>query len=152
MAGLENEALPCESSTDDPPPLKNDMNLQQKIEEMIEKKIERFDTPYDAKVEVLPSMAAYHTSFTKVENRYDHPLAKATEMPEGPAYQDTSTKRLLNVCYKHRKVQYPLAGVVGLIGDQSVSIAPHLAGTDLLSLISLVRSNAIVRSPRSRLH
>lgn len=92
----------------------------QKVEEMIDKKIANFDTPYDAKTEAPPNMAAYHPSFAKVEEYYENLLKAAIETLEDSKYHDAVTQRLLEDALRRRKVQYGQDRILGLVGDSGV--------------------------------
>lgn len=118
------------------------------IEALIDQKIESFDTPYDSSTEALPRMAAYHPSFAKVEDQYEHLLAAAAEMLESSKYHDVNTQRFLSETLKHRKVKYPPSQTLGLIGDSGVGESSHPS-----DLRKSLRKQAKARSStRSSMH
>ncbi|KAL8690304.1 MAG: hypothetical protein Q9218_004224 [Villophora microphyllina] len=90
------------------------------IERLIDEKIAAFDNPYDARTEAPPSMPAYHPSFEKVEKHCENTARAAIEMLENSNYSDIVTERVLEDAKKHRKIQYPQARIIGLVGDSGV--------------------------------
>ncbi|KAL9585820.1 MAG: hypothetical protein Q9212_001298 [Teloschistes hypoglaucus] len=92
----------------------------QGIQERINEKIQNLDTPYNSIHEPLPNIPAYHPSFARLENHYEILLEAAIRTLESSTYHDDVTDRLSKECRNWRKVQYPHAPVVGLVGDSGV--------------------------------
>ncbi|KAL8651588.1 MAG: hypothetical protein Q9210_003171 [Variospora velana] len=98
----------------------DESSVREEIEELIDQKIEGFDTPYLSNVEALPKLATYHPSFAKVEKRYESLLDKAVQMLQDSKYHDAGSKQLLDESLKRRKIEYPPAQKIGLVGDSGV--------------------------------
>ncbi|KAL8640970.1 MAG: hypothetical protein Q9228_002174 [Teloschistes exilis] len=92
----------------------------QGIQERINEKIQNLDTPYNSIQEPLPNIPAYHPSFARLENHYEDLLEAAIKTLESSTYHDDVTDRLSKECRNLRKIQYPHAQVVGLVGDSGV--------------------------------
>lgn len=92
----------------------------QGIQEQIDEKIRNFDIPYDSSQEPLPRVPAYHSCFARVEKHYEELLEAAMKALGSSNYRDDATDRLSRECTKRRKVQYPNAHIVGLVGDSGV--------------------------------
>ncbi|KAL8777126.1 MAG: hypothetical protein Q9194_002734 [Teloschistes cf. exilis] len=92
----------------------------QGIQERINEKIRNLDTPYNSIQEPLPNIPAYHPSFARLENHYEDLLEAAIKTLESSTYHDDVTDRLSKECRNLRKIQYPHAQVVGLVGDSGV--------------------------------
>ncbi|KAI4203912.1 MAG: hypothetical protein LQ350_001534 [Teloschistes chrysophthalmus] len=101
------------------PPLeeREDQGIQVRIDE----KIQNFDTPYKSAQEPLPALPAYHPSFARVEKHYEDLLEAAIRAVRSSTYHDDGTDRLERECENRRKIEYPPAHIVGLVGDSGVA-------------------------------
>ena len=96
------------------------VDILAELEEKIRVVIDSFDMPYDPSNESTPGLAAYHTSFGKVEASCANTVGDAIKVLSTSIYQDAETKRIIERLSANKLVEYPEARRLGMLGDSGV--------------------------------
>lgn len=117
--GLVNDedSSNADTSSDE---VSDDQGIESEFKSPVAAILKAFDKPYDPLLEPSPKFPVYHPSFAKAEILCEELMAKGVKLLEASSYQDSSVKELQQAFERCRKVKYPEAKRVGIVGDSGV--------------------------------
>ena len=126
----------------------DDEGIEEEFKSRIDAILKGFEKPYDPFEEKTPRFAAYHPSCRTAARMCEDIVAEAVKLLQLSEYQDSNVRDLYDQTVRHKKINYPSAKTVGLVGNSGVGKSslinalldqPNLAaqvGDVLVSIIS----------------